>query len=69
MIIEEFRSTLNWDYPVAQDFDNVYVYLLGRLLEANLKKDPDIMEEIVGHIRSMRETWAEVMKKNKNGEV
>lgn len=68
-IIEEFRSTLNWDYPVAQDFDNVYVYLLGRLLEANLKKDPIIMEEIVGHIRSMRETWAEVMKKNKNGEV
>lgn len=68
-IIEEFRSTLNWDYPVAQDFDNVYVYLLQRLLEANVKKDPEIMEEIVGHIRSMRETWAEVMKKNKNGEA
>lgn len=68
-IIEEFRATLNWDYPVAQDFDNVYVYLLQRLLEANVKKDPEIMEEIVGHIRSMRETWAEVMKKNKNGEA
>lgn len=68
-IIEEFRATLNWDYPVAQDFDNVYVYLLQRLLEANIKKDPEIMEEVVGHIRSMRETWAEVMKKNKNGEA
>lgn len=68
-IIEEFRATLNWDYPVAQDFDNVYVYLLQRLLEANIKKDPEIMEEVVGHIRSMRETWAEVMKKNKNVEA
>lgn len=68
-IIEEFRSTLNWDYPIAQDFDNVYVYLLQRLLEANIKKDPDIVEEVVVHIRSMRETWVEVMKKNKNGEV
>lgn len=62
-IVEEFRSTLNFEYAVAQDFDNVYVYLLQRLLQANLKKDPEIMEEVVGHIRSMRETWVEVMKK------
>lgn len=62
-IIEEFRSTLDFTYPVAQDFDNVYVYLLQRLLMANIKKDPEIMEEVVGHIRSMRETWVEVMKK------
>ena len=36
-IIEEFRSTLDRKYPVAQDFDRVYVYLLRRLLEANMK--------------------------------
>lgn len=64
-IIEEFRSTLNRDYPVAQDFDNVYVYLLQRLLECNISKNPEIMEEIVSHLRSMRETWVEVMKKSK----
>lgn len=64
-IIEEFRCTLNRDYPVSQDFDNVYVYLLQRLLECNISKNPEIMEEIVSHLRSMRETWVEVMKKNK----
>ena len=68
-IIEEFRATLNWDYPVAQDFENVYVYLLQRSLQANMAKDPDIMEEVVGHLRTMRETWIEVMNKNKKGEV
>jgi len=68
-IIEEFRSTLNWDYAVAQDFDNVYVYLLQRLLQANMAKDPEIMEEVVGHLRTMRDTWIEVMNKNKKGEV
>ena len=26
-IIDEFRSTLNFKYPVAKDFDNVYVYI------------------------------------------
>lgn len=68
-IIEEFRSTLNRDYAVAQDFDNVYVYLLERLLLANIKKDPEILEEVVTHLRSLRDTWVEVMNKNKNGEV
>ncbi len=64
-IIEEFRSTLDRKYPVAEDFDRVYVYILKRLLEANIKKDPEILEEILEHLRSMRDTWVEVMKANK----
>ncbi len=64
-IIEEFRSTLDFKYPVAKDFDNVYSYLQQRLLQANMKKDPVIMEEVLSHLRSMRETWAEVIKKSK----
>lgn len=67
-IINEFRSSLDRKYPVAQDFDNIYVYLLQRLFQANVKKDPEIMEEIVGHLRTLRETWVEVMKKSKGGE-
>lgn len=64
-IIEEFRSTLDRKYPVAEDFDRVYVYLLQRLLEANLHKDPEILKEVLTHLRSMRDTWVEVMKQNK----
>lgn len=66
-IITEFRSSLDRNYPVAQDFDNIYVYLLERLFQANIKKDPEIMEEVIGHLRTLRETWIEVMKKNKGG--
>lgn len=65
-IIQEFRSTLNFKYPVAKDFDNVYEYLERRLLDANLKKDKEIMEEILTHLRTMRETWVEVMKRAKD---
>ena len=61
-IITEFQSTLDHKYPVAKDFDNVYRYLQERLLEANLKKDKEILEEILGHLRTMRDTWKEVMK-------
>ncbi len=64
-VIEEFRSTLDHKYSVAQDFDRVYVYLLQRLFEANIHKDPEILEEVNTHLRSMRDTWKEVMKKVK----
>lgn len=68
-IIQEFRSTLDMKYPVAQDFENVYSYLAARLFEANIRKDAEIMREVIEHLRTMRETWIEVMKKNKQGEV
>ena len=64
-IIDEFRSTLDRKYPVAEDFDRVYVYLLQRLFEANVKKDKEILEEVNTHLRSMRDNWKEVMRLNK----
>lgn len=64
-IIGEFRATLDFKYPVAKDFDNVYKYIMDRLIEANIKKDKDILEEVLKHLRTMRETWDEVMKNGK----
>ncbi len=61
-IIEEFQATLNHKYPVAKDFDEVYTYLLMRLKEANMKKDKEILEEVLKHLRTMRDTWKEVMR-------
>ena len=63
-IITEFRTTLDFKYPVAQDFERIYVYLLERLLEANVKKDVAILEEVNEHLRSLRDTWKEVMRRN-----
>ena len=61
-IIEEFQITLNHDYAVSEDFDRIYNYLLRRLREANIKKDKEILEEVLEHLRSMRDTWKQVMK-------
>ena len=62
-IIEEFRNTLDRQYEVAEDFDRIYVYVLRRLFDANIKKDKEILEEVNGHLRSLRDTWKEVMRK------
>ncbi len=62
-IITEFQATLDFKYPVAKDFDKVYAYLQQRLIDANLKKDKEILEEVLTHLRTMRDTWKEVMQK------
>ena len=66
-IILEFQATLDDKYPVAKDFDAVYTYLIRRLRDANLKKDPEILEEVLKHLRTMRDTWKEVMDKTAGG--
>ena len=61
----ELVLMLYMKYPVAKEFDKVYEYLQRRLIEANMKKDKEILEEVCGHIRSMRDTWKEVMRINR----
>ena len=64
-IIMEFRITLDHKYPVWEDFERVYDYIYRQLIEANIQKDPAIIEDALHYIREMRDTWKEVMKLNK----
>ena len=61
-IIDYLRQTLDMKYPVAKDFERIYVYLDQRLLQANLKKDQEILEEVNQHLRAVRDNWKEVMR-------
>ncbi len=64
-IINYLRTTLDMKYAVAQDFERMYVYLHRRLIEANTNKDAEILQEINDHLRSIRDTWKEVMRINR----
>lgn len=66
-IIEEFQATLNRKYPVAEDFDKIYKYIYNLLVEANIKKDKELLEQALTELRGMRDTWKEVMVKAKQG--
>ncbi len=68
-IIMEFQSTLNRKYPVAEDFDRIYTYIYDLLIEANIKKDREILERALVELRGMRDVWKEVMVKTKGQSV
>ncbi len=64
-IVVYLRETLDMKYATAQDFDNIYAYLERRLVEANIRKDIEILKEVNKHLHSVRDTWIGVMKANK----
>lgn len=64
-IVDYLRQTLDMKYPVAQDYERIYVYLSERLVTANMKKDKAILEEVNEHLHSIRDTWKEVMRLNR----
>lgn len=61
-IIVELQSTLNHKYAVAKEFDVVYDYIFHKLVDANMKKDVEPLEEALVQLRDMRDNWKEVMR-------
>lgn len=64
-IITELRETLNHNYPVWEDFERVYEYIYRLLVEANMRKDKQILNRALENIRDMRDTWKKVMQSSK----
>lgn len=61
-IIVEFQVTLNTDYDVANNFEVMYDYIYRRLIEANIEKSIEILNEVLGYLREFRDTWKEAMR-------
>ncbi|MDI6869881.1 MAG: flagellar export chaperone FliS [Bacillota bacterium] len=62
-IIAELNSCLDMSRePVAGSLRNLYEYMLRRLVEANLKKDLAIIDEVIGMSLELREAWVEAVK-------
>lgn len=64
-IIAEFMSTLNMDIEVSKNMLALYEYMNRRLVEANMKNDIAIVEEVEGMITEFRDTWKEVLRINR----
>jgi len=64
-IIQELMVTLNMDYDVAKNMMTMYDYMYRRLMEANVKNDLTILEEVEGYVTEFRDTWKQVIQLNR----
>jgi len=64
-IIQELIITLDRSYPIAEQLLSLYQYMQSRLVEANIKKETAILEEVEGLLTTFRDTWKQAMVLNK----
>lgn len=50
---------------VYEDLFKIYEYIKTKLVEANIKKDLKVIDEVLPLIENVRDTWYEVNKKAK----
>jgi flagellar protein FliS len=58
-VISGLRASLNHkaDARMCGNFDALYDYMSRRLLEANLRDDTGILDEVAGLLRELKEAW------------
>ena len=61
-ILTEFKASLDKSYEVSISLELLYDYMLRRLIEANINKDSQTLEEVLGFAKELRDTWAQAMK-------
>lgn len=61
-IILELMATLKMDYEISHSLYALYEYMYLQLVQANVKKDTAILEEVKGFLKELRDTWAEAIK-------
>ena len=61
-IFQELRLTLNKDIAISANLDSLYDYMWRRLVDANVKNDTTILDEVLDFTTELRATWKEAMK-------
>lgn len=64
-IIRELMVTLNPEIEVSKQMLTLYDYMLNRLIEANIKNDNEILNEVEGLVTEFRDTWKQVIRINR----
>lgn len=67
-IIRELDARLDMDKggEVAENFRRLYEYFHRRMNEANFKKTREPAEEVLKHMRVLRDSWSEMLQRGPN---
>jgi len=58
-IIGMLQASLNHktNASMSANFDELYGYMMRRLLEANIRNDPNIIDEVYGLLQELKDAW------------
>lgn len=60
-IITELDATLNMDIEMSKDLHSLYEFSLDKLIDANLQKNTEFIDDVKSIITDLRDAWKEAM--------
>jgi flagellar secretion chaperone FliS len=66
-ILLELMATLKDGYVISEPLHQIYDYMRNQLIQANIKKNIEILEEVEGLAVELVDTWSEAIKLTKIG--
>ena len=61
-IITELRTTLNFDYEISKNLNDIYNFLNRAIINANVKKDPSELDDVLQIVTELRDAFSEAEK-------
>jgi flagellar secretion chaperone FliS len=65
-ILNELIVTLDRSYPISDQLYQMYDYMLRRMIDANVRKDISILDEVEDFFVQFRDVWKQAMVLAKN---
>lgn len=61
-ILAELMSTLNFEEggDIAKNLMALYQYMYQKTVSANVAKDPQPLDEVIGYLEELRDTWSQL---------
>ena len=65
-IVNELLSTLRVENTgeIGQNLRELYLYMFRRIVEANLRKDPEVIRELIKVAETLRQGWNQLRQQN-----
>ncbi len=68
-IVMELIASLDFEAgEIAQNLWRLYEYMVWQIRQADLKKDPQLIDDVLSHLSSLRDVWAQVFEQHGQSE-
>lgn len=64
-IVRYLTTTLNDQYAVSQELTQLYNFFHAQLVEANVRRDVEVLRSILPMLEELRDTWKQADKMNR----
>ena len=69
LILRHLINSLDSQYEISANLNALYDYFLYIVIQANIKKDPSQLDEVIEMISDLRNTYIEADKKSRSAEI